>query len=276
MTKKNQVRKNKRVINGESPKPPFMNGAKNLFIALFFYGGVATMAVSFILFYDILIQCDYFDAKKIEVTGNHILKTDEVLKTAGVTRNMNILGLNLSLARKRLLHHPWIKDADIQRIIPDGIIINIQEHQPLAIVDIGQNFLINTDGKLIKKVTSQDQVRTLPVVSGLELSDIKAFHEGYSNHYAAVLKVLRLGEKMTGELSNSHVKNIQIDRDLGVTLHIDSNIKAVKLGFNDYEKKYERLEKILLANKKIKGTDDIANIDLNNPNRVIITPVGRT
>lgn len=270
-----KISKNKKKKNTASRKKHLLRGSHFFIKIVIFNAFIAVMGCSFILIHDMVTQCKYFSAKKIEIVGNSRLETEYILKIAEISENMNILGLNISVARKRLMSHPWIEEVDIKRNIPDGIIITVKEHKPLAIVDIGQYFLINSKGQLIKKL-SQEAHLSLPIVNGLELEDINAYHKGSTNNYSAVLDILKLGKKMNTGFSNKHIKNINVDRETGITIHTDKTIKTIKLGFNNYEKKYKRIKDLLLVNKKTKHGTEIGGIDLHNPNRVVITPASRT
>ena len=90
------------------------------------------------------------------IEGNQRLSGKQIAEQAQVEEGMNILAVNLTLARKRLLSHPWIAEAEVLREVPSGIKIRIREHAPLAIVDLGRRFLINEKGEIIKAWTASD------------------------------------------------------------------------------------------------------------------------
>ena len=98
---------------------------------------VAFAAVTgfFILIHEIVTQCDYFAAEKVTIEGTQRLTHEQVARQARVRTGDNILSVNLSLARKRLLAHPWIADAEVSREIPSRLIIRVKEHTVLAVVD---------------------------------------------------------------------------------------------------------------------------------------------
>ena len=172
---------------------------------------VATVAATtgfFILIHEIVTQCDYFATHKITIEGTQRLTHEQVARQARVRTGDNILSINLSLARKRLLAHPWIAGAEVSREIPSRIIIRVKEHAALAVVDFGQKFLINQQGRIFKTWNPSDQ-QDLPVISGLDLSDLKVYgrldstHPGQvsvdSSPFRAVMQVLELGQQQ-GEI----------------------------------------------------------------------------
>ena len=138
-------------------------------------GTLALAAVSsgFIFIHDYFTQSPQFLARDIAVLGNQRLSQEQVLTVAGVDAQTNILSLNLSTTRKRLLAEPWIADAVVSRQIPAGVHIVIREEQPLAYLkmDDGGGYLINEAGEVFKRAANPDD-RTLPTIQGLNPADL--------------------------------------------------------------------------------------------------------
>ncbi|MGD2030605.1 MAG: FtsQ-type POTRA domain-containing protein [Desulfobacterales bacterium] len=234
---------------------------------------VALLLVSFVFIfsYDFLTQCDYFKAEKLAVTGTERLSRKQVLEQAQLKKGMNIISINLSMARKRLLAHSWITEAEVSRDLPSGIHIRIKEHQPLAVLDLGRKFLINTSGEIFKEMTASDP-DYLPVIRGLSFSDINTGDKPRSIPFQAVMNVLKLGQKCKSILPYKLIKKIQVDREMGLTVYAFDRIKEIKIGYNDYPNKYDRLRNILAHLKKRRGFSHLESIDLNNLNHIVIQP----
>jgi len=231
----------------------------------------------FIFGYDFLTQCDYFRAEQLTVTGSRKLSKAQVLKQARLDRGINILSVNLSAVRKRLMADSWIAEAEVSRELPSKIHIRIKEHKPLAVIDLGRKFLINTRGEIFKEVAASDP-GNLPIVSGLEFSDINVMGESRSLPFDAVMDVLTLGQKPQSVIPNSLIDTIQVDRDIGLTIYArdvaSGRFNAIKIGFHDYPRKYAGLKNVLLYLKKGEAFSRLDFIDLNNLNRIVVQPAG--
>ncbi len=225
----------------------------------------------FIFSHDFLTQCDYFRAENLTVAGANRLTGKQVLDQAQVTKGINIFSLNLSMTRKRLLAHPWIADAEVSREPPSGINIRVKEHKPLAVIDLGRKFLINTRGEIFKEMTASNP-ENLPIIRGLEFSDINVHGEPRSAPFSAVMDVLELGQKPDSVLPNKLIKRIQVDREIGLTIYAFDRIKAIKIGYDDYQDKYAKLKNVLLFLKKRNGLSHLDSIDINNLNRIVVNP----
>ncbi len=226
----------------------------------------------FILCHDFLTQCDYFRTESLVVTGADRLSEEQVIKQAKLNKGINILSVNLSIARKRLLAHPWIAEAEVSRELPSSINIRIKEQKPLAVLDLGRKFMINANGEVFKEMDASDPVN-LPIISGLEFADINVHGKPRSIPYNAVMNILELGQKPESVIPNKLIKRIHVDREIGLTVYAFDRIKAIKIGYDDYTNKYAKLKNVLLFLKKGDDFSHLESIDLNNLNRIVINPI---
>ena len=232
--------------------------------------GLMALSLSFIFIHDVVTQCDFFRAKKITIAGLHRLSEQQVMQQSRIEPNANILSVNLELARKRLLRHPWIAEARVSRELPDTIVIVIREQEPLAVLDLGGKFIINTRGEVFKAWEQKDS-NDLPLVTGLAFSDIRLPMDNGSSAFEALMSLLELGRMDGGAMPNNRVRRIHVDPDLGLTLYAFNEKTVVKLGYRDFPEKLRRLETLLYRYEKQQKWTGFDSIDLVNPNRVVVT-----
>jgi len=285
MLGRKKPRKNQR--NGQKTKQrsKFLGFVLLAFKLIVAVTSVAAVTTFFILIHDLLTQSDYFKISRMTIDGAQRLSEKEIAQQAQVDKGVNILAVNLSLVRKRLIAHPWIAEAGVSREIPSGLSIWIKEHSPLAVVDVGKKFLINHSGKIFKTWDTSDPA-DLPVVRGLNVLDLPPV-SGQTNPsegdiarkgtapFKAVMKVLRLGRKQGSILPNRSISQIRVDRQIGLTLHAFDRIKTINLGYDDYDGKYNMLAKLFSYLKHQQSVSDFDYIDLNNLNRVVVNPLRR-
>ncbi len=244
----------------------------------FIYQAVSvTMGLSliFVLLYYFCIRWDYFGAKSIEVKGCSYLSKDELMRYGNLTNGINIFCINLYLAQKKLLSHPWIEAVKIKRFFPPGIAIEIKEHRPVAVFDIGSKFLVDENGKFFK-IWSKDDPGMLPLVKGLRFSDIPFDDKLRANSFNAVMNVLQLLKEPDNGISSDMVSEIFVDPELGLTLvtRQEGNfLKRIKLGYHNYGEKFRKLRIILSYFRDHKDNLKIETIDLSNPVRIIVSPI---
>lgn len=102
------------------------------------------------------------------VSGRENTNPAALLEQVGVQRGTPILAIDLAEMRDRVIDLPWVKDARIERRLPDTLHVTLVERRPLALWQRGRDFtLVDQDGVAID---GQDVRRfhDLPVVIGDE------------------------------------------------------------------------------------------------------------
>ena len=254
--------------------------------------GVIFVSLFFVFVHDVFTQSEHFHARRIHVEGGQRLSSQAIVAQAGIRPGINVLSVNLAAARKRLLAHPWIAEAEIQREIPSTLRIRIREHVGAAVVDVGRKFLLSPQGELFKEWESSDPA-DLPTVAGLAITDLRGvdrsaaagglsfFDSGAataaplppSRAMDAVLQVLLLGRDPDSILPTRELRAIRVDRELGLTLVAYAENRAVRLGYNDYPAKYRLLRDLLAFFRTQPNVADFERIDLTDMNRVIVNPI---
>jgi len=234
--------------------------------------GAVCLSLLFLFCYSLLTQSAFFEASRMTVDGRQRLSQQAVLDQACLRAGVNIFSVNLTTTRKRLLAHPWIAEAEVSREIPSGIQIRIKEHEPLAVLDLGRKFILNTHGQIFKEWQPTDSP-DLPLVTGLDYVDIDPQGYATSAPFKAIMKVLNLGRQSGSVLPNDRIKKIAVDREIGITVYAFENARAIKLGYEDFAGKYGRLKNVLGYLKARPNDPDFESIDLVNVDRIVINPV---
>lgn len=232
---------------------------------------IVLLAVSalFIMGYAAVTQSDFFRAQSFEVDGISRLSRETVMIQAGLSPGVNLLAVNLHLVRKRLLGHPWIASARVTREIPETIGIHIEEHESLAIVDLGRRFLVNSQGRIFKELTRQDP-QELPVIKGIRYTDISLGDDPLSPAMRTVIKLLTLSRSSKSAFTYGQIARLDYDHELGITLITRGHPCAYRLGFAPFETKYRRLVQLMPHLKRTKKWRQYQTVDLNNPDRIVV------
>lgn len=274
-------RKTKSYGNGREHKRKviwghLVSGAKTGMVAVL----VALMSGGALWAYHMITHWDYFKVADISVKGEFHLMKKDVIRISELSEGMNLLSANISKARKKLIAHPWVADADVRAKLPGNVEIAIREHKPLAIVDLGKRYLLNQDGRIFKELSPADP-DNLPVISGLLLSDLGVNRKPRSQEFDAVMEILETGLQPESVIPNRVIDNIQVDRQIGLVLNTDPDfsfggIKTVKLGYSDFAGKLDSFKNILSYLKKRETFMYIDSIDLNNLDRIVVNMTGES
>jgi cell division protein FtsQ len=89
-----------------------------------------------------------FAAKDIELRGSHRIPRAEVLSLAHVNGHSNVFHLDASAVERRLERDPRILEAHVTTSLPDHVLIEIIQRDPVAVVGTPEA-LVGADGVVI-------------------------------------------------------------------------------------------------------------------------------
>jgi cell division protein FtsQ len=233
--------------------------------------GLICLSLLFVLGHDVVTQGRMFAARQVEVIGNHRLTGARVLALAGIEPGRNIFAVNLGSARKRLLADGWVAEARVGREIPDRLVIRVREHEPVALLALGETFVMSREGTIIKRVEETDSF-VLPTVTGLSYSDLPLSGEAYTESFAALMQLFRVARTSDGALSLDRMEKIDVDQGLGITLHATGPVKTARIGFARYEDKYRRVERLLASLERKPEEPALEIMALETDNRIVAGP----
>tara|TARA_E500000331_G_scaffold34175_2_gene28494 strand:+ start:4166 stop:5005 length:840 start_codon:yes stop_codon:yes gene_type:complete len=193
-----------------------------------------------------------FKVEEILVIGRRETDQQELLKAVRLARGAPILAFDLSAARKRIESLPWIKFATVERMLPDTILLNVEEREPVAIwQNKGKFSLIDRSGEIILH-TGLQRFSDLIVVVG----------EDAPRHAARLLKTLSVAPELIPWVKaavwvGGRRWNVRLKGKIDVRLpEIDPAGAWLRLA--EYEKTHNVLER------------DVQVLDLRIPDRLIV------
>ncbi len=117
-----------------------------------------------------LRQAEHFCVETIEVRGAFFLGEQEIKKEAGFKPSGNLFDFKPRQAEKRLSVNPWVKKVRAQRLVPDRIVISVDERQPVALV-AGQGLYCLTAAGRLLPLRDRAARLGLPVIRGLGVGE---------------------------------------------------------------------------------------------------------
>ena len=84
------------------------------------------------------------------VEGRKRTESEAILATLGVARGMPILAFDPHAAKVRLETLPWVREATVERRLPDVVFLRLREREPMALWQYeGELAVIDGDGQVI-------------------------------------------------------------------------------------------------------------------------------
>ena len=212
------------------------------------------------------------EPEQIELTGNHVVTREAVLKQFVEDRNRSVLRIPLDLRRSQLEQIPWVESATIERILPNRIRIELTERTPIAFARNGNEVaLIDAHGVVLDR--PQDADFQFPVVTGVSEDLPREQREKRMQLYQEFMKDVELVRG--GSSQDVSEMDLSIPRDVrvvmtGLTSPTDPQAVTVHFGSTDFSGKY----KMLVDNfaQWQAHTGRVQSIDLQYARQVVVNP----
>jgi cell division protein FtsQ len=185
-------------------------------------------------------QSPRFAITTLTVSGNSHASDAELARFGGLQLGQNLVALDALAVERLVAGHPWVKDARVNRRFPQGLDIQITEHKPVAMVSLGDLYLLDEDGEPFKRVQPSDAL-DLPIVTGIEREDYVARHD---ETVLRLTDALSLAQSYAASASGKAAPLSEVHLELqGVTL-VTADGQHVQLGEGAWREKLDRLARV--------------------------------
>jgi cell division protein FtsQ len=128
-----------------------------------------------------------FSVRRIKVVGGRHTSAEEIATAAGLDSNDNLLLVSTDEVAARARTLPWVRSADVDRMLPGTIRVRIRERRPLLELsaDTG-TWTIDRHGRVLETgATSND----LPVLAGASVEAVSPGMEVQAPEARAAVRV---------------------------------------------------------------------------------------
>ncbi|MGH7090999.1 MAG: cell division protein FtsQ/DivIB [Stellaceae bacterium] len=193
-----------------------------------------------------------FRLESVAVEGRERESRAAILDALGVQRGMPLLAVDIGAAKARVEALPWVREADIERLLPDRLFIRLHERHPLAFWQQHERLaLIADDGSVIRGA-KLDQFGSLVVLVGDDAPKLGA----------AFLAMLATEPSL-----KPHVVAAVRVGGRRWTVKLDSGIE-IALPEEDAESAWHKLAALERSDRLLDR--DIKAVDLRLPDRLVV------
>ncbi|MFV0435939.1 MAG: cell division protein FtsQ/DivIB [Desulfopila sp.] len=220
-------------------------------IVLFFFWGGTRLIAGF--FHDISI----FKVRELQIVGCSSASREELRRLTQVTPyQTSLLQLDTDEVAAKVEKDPWVSKAVVKRDWPSTLVVEVVEHQPVAMVNksatsVPRLFYVDRTGMAFFEVRPGQDI-DYPVITGL---DRFSEEKERAAIFAEVYAFLKLAAKNNPNLPSQSVSEIHIDADGQMVIYLVDHTFPIFFGKGDIYEKYIRLVKVLeaLYREKQKG-----------------------
>jgi len=193
-----------------------------------------------------------FTVQEILVVGRRETLQKDLLKAVRLVRGAPILAFDLEAAKGRVQALPWVGNASLERLLPDTILVRVEERRPLAIWQHKGRFaLIDQAGRVILR-KGLERYADLILVVGRDAPE----------NAAALVKVLATQPQLLPMVKaavrvGARRWDVRLRGAIDVRLPEEDPVSAwARLA--EYERTHSILER------------DVKTLDLRQPDRLIV------
>jgi cell division protein FtsQ len=217
-----------------------------------------------------------FSLKTVTVTGAR--HADIAGLEAIIRRNFpaNVLRMDLYQVRDRLEREAWVERAEVRRVLPSELVIQVRERIPEVIFELnGELMLADRSGILLDRYDSKYGKLDVPVFKGLAGEDPAGYRAHQKENSARIL----LGQQMLGELESGspafvrNISEVDLSDPADVKLILVDDTAEILLGDRDFLKRFQRLMSNLSQYRELQAQyQEIASVDLRYEGQIIYRP----
>lgn len=122
----------------------------------------------FTTFY-LLLYTDIFVIKDIKVSGNDYVSQKDIIRLSQLEAGANIFKFNTNNIENQIERHPFIKDAQITRNLPNTIQLSIVEREVTGVIPYRDgNFIYLDEEGVVMDQSETLNTYNVPIITGLE------------------------------------------------------------------------------------------------------------
>lgn len=224
------------------------------------------LVVGCTLLVQLLLASDLFRVEQIQVAGNTQMDRDDIIGLSDIETGDMTFDLDLHLIGRKISENPWIREAQVSRIFPKQVVINIEERQPRAIINLDYLYYLDELGEVFKVLGSSDSL-DYPVITGFDREVLQQGDKESARQLKSIVALIDdLKQREIFDLDQ--VSEIHLEAGGGICLYTYVGAVKIRLGRCDYEEKIDRLERLYAKLQKRLPVLDY--IDLNVDERIIV------
>jgi cell division protein FtsQ len=189
---------------------------------------VALLAGLGVLGHRWLTRSPRFAIRAIEIRGNDRVAAAALRARVEHALGGNLFGAELAALAADLEREPNVAHAEVRRGLPDRLLVDIEEHVPAAVVELGGLYLADARGRVFARTQSdREDLAGLPIVTGLD----RAEHARDPAATAArIVGALGLAIAWRAGGKRPPLGELHLDADRGTTVYLLEPAIAIHLG----------------------------------------------
>ena len=217
----------------------------------------------------------FFKVAEVQVVGNSVYSAEQVAEASGICTGDNLLTLSKASASGQILARlPYVESVQIERVLPDTVVITVQESDVFYAVatDGGTSWLMNSSGKMLEAVgvTAADY----PVLLGITAQSPEAGAQIACEETEALSAALEVLELLDATDYVADITEVNVEKPYDIVVWYQNLIEVHLGGTDELSYKLQYFASIL-QNEQVQD-GGVIDLTLEEKNVAIFKPWGST
>ena len=227
----------------------------------YLYGLLAgsIILMSFILVFTLNLY-GYLTIQYIKIEGNYRVSGSEILKRTNLTKGESSLLFFDSDLERKIEKSPWIMDANITKILPNSVSIEVKEAEIFCLIKQGEKSLkYITDSGIILDDANIDFGLDFPVIISESILEPELLEYALS-----ILKISRYDSVLNFE----HISEVNVNSIYGITVVTTEGVNVFFGLRENLQERWNRLKRTFLFSQNSNIKQEY--IDLSLKDKVVV------
>ena len=224
----------------------------------------------------VLGHADIFRVTDLQISGTHVLTERQLFDLTGLRQGVNLFRFDTGNAEHEIRKHPWVKGARIKKQWPSSLVVEVQEYQPFALINLEKDgvkklYYIAFNGHIIHEVPEGGTL-DLPIINGANAKEFVDNEAVGGSDEAGAMQILHLAAQGNAILPLQSVSEVRIDKRRGLVLYLTAHPFPIYFGRSHFLQKYGKLLivlKDLYNNREIDKVDSLEMDYSNSLNKML-------
>src|ERR1051326_3740352 len=218
--------------------------------------------------YRAAVSASFFKVRTVDVDGATRASRDEIRAAVLRLSNAGVWQSDLEAIAGEVKGLPWVRDAVVTRVLPAGIRVRVTEREPriIARTNAGKLVWVDDDGVMLGAASPGEQDF---FVRGIEESRTD---EAIKQNRERVKAALELARDWGQSGLSRRVSEVNLEdlHDVRVQLAGDDAAVEVRLGREDFAKRFRQALEVLDAQRETPRAPYITYVDVSQGKRAVI------
>ena len=175
----------------------------------------------------------FFPITSVEINDLRKVSRGEVLAALKLEGVGGLISADTIKLKQSLESHPWIRQAEVQRVFPDTLVVEVKEREPAAVLRVGTREVLLGDDAGVIAEAGEGTFEGFPILTGIDYAQVVSRNLDTTERLIA-------GIRLAGLLSAVGANRMEVDlRTRGDMVAYYDGLR-IRFGEGAFEDKVER------------------------------------